>query len=164
MLATIERRRVNHEHRVHESAIGRVGAVLGVKVERVHGRLLASGLNDASRPQIFAPGEVVLQSDAVPVIEFHGRKKGIVITMPQTRSHGDVAPDLSCTGHRAGSKVKSRRSTSSIQVSPQGPRGLVLEVAEFISDNSGSTIPDSAVASVGQRRLKERLWGEATQS
>src|ERR1039457_5892499 len=95
LLAMIEGRLVNQERRIHESAIGWLYAVLGVKVERVHDSFLAGGLNHISRPQCFAPGEIALQSDALPIVEFHGRKQGIVITMPQARGHGDVAPDLS---------------------------------------------------------------------
>src|SRR5216684_8843291 len=95
LLAMIERRLVNQERRVHEFAIGWLRAVLDVRVERVHGSLPASGLNHASCPQVSAPSEIVLQCDALPVIEFQGRKSGIVIAMPQTCSHGDVARHLS---------------------------------------------------------------------
>src|SRR5258708_6238832 len=119
LLATIERRFGKKQRRIYDFAIRWFRPVLRIEVERIHHSFLAGGLNNAASPEVAAPSEVVLQRDAPPVIDSHGRKGGVVVAMAKTCRHGDVARDLSGTGHCADRKVESRRSASGVQVSPE---------------------------------------------
>src|SRR4051812_43035317 len=128
----IERQLVNQECRVHEFAIGWLSTVLDVRIERVHRSLCASGLNDASRPEVPAESQIILQSNAIPIIQFQSHKSGVVIAMPETCGHGDVALDLPAACHRADGEVESRRGSSCVQISPEIPNTLGLKVAELV--------------------------------
>jgi hypothetical protein len=79
---------------VHELAVKLLEPVHVVDVEGVILRVCAGSLDESSGAQSFAVGEVLLQGDPVPVVDFERNETGIVVAMADAGIHADTAGEL----------------------------------------------------------------------
>src|SRR5262249_17976887 len=118
MLATEERWLVEKEDVVNEFAVERLGTVAVTQIEGVRNGLLARGLNSGLRAERFAPREVLLHRQAVPIGHFHGHECGVVVAVADAGVDADAGSQLTlraecragdrCVHHRPGEVEAAR--------------------------------------------------------